>query len=592
MSSQENTRSTDVLILGGGLAGLTLARHLLRETDRRVLLLERRQEIPTHRQKVGESTVQVAGYYLSKVLGLETYLLHEHFMKYNLRFFWENAGDNGAYEDYGQSYIRPFSNIASYQVNRNTLEAELLRLNLEEERFELLTGITKSQIAIAEGDEAHQLDVVRDGNSEQIRAHWVIDTTGRARLLAKRMGLRQRNPIRHGALFWWVDGLVDVETLTGRSPREIRLDPAKAHLGHLPIWLATNHFMTEGAWFWVIPLRGKTSLGLVYDTNIVSHDDVFSVEKATRWVCERFPLFARDLPERRVLDFGGYRDYSHDCRQTLSPRRWAMAGEAGRFSDPLYSPGSDLISIYNTLIVDAIRTEDSEALERKCATYENLMRAMYQAYVPSYDLGYESLGDQEVFSIRYSWELSIYFATYVFPFINDLFVDRRFILAFLRNFGRLGPINQGVLQLLRGYYRWKKKHRTASPEPLFFDFTEFSALRAAEKTFYKVGVSVEDARKILASQVQNLEEMARFIMAWVTSEALGDRRILTHRAFIEGIDMKRLDFDLQSMEASWRAVEASEELFKWSFDPNLLERFRTSRKSAAAEQVIVEEAVS
>lgn len=592
MSEQEKSRSTDVLILGGGLAGLTLARHLLLETDCRVLLLERRQEIPTHRQKVGESSVQLAGYYLSKVLGLESYLLHEHFMKYNLRFFWDSARGNSGYEDYGQSYIRPFSNIASYQLNRNTLEAELLRRNQEDERFGLLTGVEKTSASLAEGDEDHCLEIVRDGAKTQIRARWVIDTTGRARLFAKRMGLRQRNPIHHGALFWWVDGLVDVEALTGRSAREIRLDPARAHLGHLPIWLATNHFMTEGAWFWVIPLRGKTSLGLVYDSNIVSHDDVFSVEKATRWVSERFPLFARDLAEREVIDFGGYRDFSHDCQQTLSPRRWAMAGEAGRFSDPLYSPGSDLISIYNTLIVDAIRTEDREALERKCATYENLMRAMYQAYIPSYDLGYESLGDQEVFSIRYSWELSIYFATYVFPFINDLFVDRRFILAFLRNFGRLGPINLGILTLLRGYYRWKKENRVPPPAPVFFDFTEFSTLRAAEKTFYKVGVSVEEAREILASQVENLEEMARFIVAWVTSEVLGDRRILTHRAFIEGIDLESLDFDLEAMVTSWKDVQVSEDLFEWSFDPSLLERFRTPRTSGESRREVAAEVAS
>ena len=65
----------DVVILGAGLAGLTLARHLLLDTERTVLLLERRDEVPPPRQKVGESTVQLAGYYLSKVLDLEEYLL-------------------------------------------------------------------------------------------------------------------------------------------------------------------------------------------------------------------------------------------------------------------------------------------------------------------------------------------------------------------------------------------------------------------------------------------------------------------------------------------------------------------------------------
>ena len=57
-----------------------------------------------------------------------------------------------------------------------------------------------------------------------------------------------------------------------------------------------------------------------------------------------------------------------------------MAGEAGRFTDPLYSPGSDLISIYNTLIVDAIETAGAE-LPAKVRLYEQVMRAVYAAYL-------------------------------------------------------------------------------------------------------------------------------------------------------------------------------------------------------------------
>ncbi len=94
----------DVVIGGGGLAGLSLARHLLLDTDKTILLLERRAEVPPPRQKVGEATVQLSGYYFSKVLDLEEHLLREHFMKYNLRFFWKSSRrDNRSYEDYSQS---------------------------------------------------------------------------------------------------------------------------------------------------------------------------------------------------------------------------------------------------------------------------------------------------------------------------------------------------------------------------------------------------------------------------------------------------------------------------------------------------------
>src|SRR5689334_23087807 len=103
----------DVAILGAGLAGLSLARQTLLRADKKILLLDRSPDVPTKRQKLGESTVQLGGYYLSKVLDLEEYLMREHFLKYNLRFFWKRPGSrNRSYEDYDTSYIRLMSNIA------------------------------------------------------------------------------------------------------------------------------------------------------------------------------------------------------------------------------------------------------------------------------------------------------------------------------------------------------------------------------------------------------------------------------------------------------------------------------------------------
>src|SRR4029079_10473353 len=64
----------DVVIIGAGLAGLTLARHLLLKTNKTILLLERRAHVPSPRQKVGESTVQLGAYYYSRVLDLEEHL--------------------------------------------------------------------------------------------------------------------------------------------------------------------------------------------------------------------------------------------------------------------------------------------------------------------------------------------------------------------------------------------------------------------------------------------------------------------------------------------------------------------------------------
>ncbi|MEM8930160.1 MAG: hypothetical protein AAGE94_03250 [Acidobacteriota bacterium] len=584
----------DVVILGGGLAGLSLARHLLLDTDRTVLLLEKRAALPPDRQKVGESSVQLAGYYFSKVLDLESYLFHEHFMKYNLRFYWRTgehaAGEHGSadgLENYSAAYIRPYSNIASYQLDRNTFEAELLRRNRSDRRFEARLGVDIHSVQLTEeGDDPH---IVRyldaEGIERLVRASWVVDTTGRRRLLAKQREMMRSNSIRHGAFFWWVDGLVDIEKLTGLSRKEWRLHPSHRHTGHLPQWLATNHFCDEGLWFWVIPLQVKTSLGLVFDHEVVHWRDVFRPDKATRFVCERFPMFARDLLHREVLDFGGYKDFSHDCVQTLSSQRWAMTGESGRFTDPLYSPGSDLIAIYNTLVVEAIQIDDPAERARFCQTSESLMKAVYQAYVPTYATSYDCLGDAECFSLKYTWELAIYFAVYVFPFINDLLGDRRFQIGFLRQFARLGPWNRGIQALLSDFYQWKKENRQPLDEPRFVDFMDIGTLRDAEKTFYEVGVEVDEAKRILAREVDRLSEMARFVVVHVASVVLDEPSVVTHRGFVEATDLATLDgdgplFDPDAWASRWAACRDQPGTWEWSFDPEVLDRFRTARAEA------------
>ena len=83
----------DVIIPGGGLAGLTLAIQLKQaKPDISILVLESRAtEAATAAHKVGESTVELASHYLRGVLGLKDYLEAHELPKHGLRFFFKTA---------------------------------------------------------------------------------------------------------------------------------------------------------------------------------------------------------------------------------------------------------------------------------------------------------------------------------------------------------------------------------------------------------------------------------------------------------------------------------------------------------------------
>jgi len=319
----------------------------------------------------------------------------------------------------------------------------------------------------------------------------------------------------------------------------------------------------------------------------VRPETVNTTPKLMKWICDEFPIFSLDLPKRRIFDHGFLNNYSYDCVQTFYPNKWALSGEAGRFSDPLYSPGSDLIAFHNTALVDCILTNDDAALAKKIPLYESLVRSMYQAYVPSYAISYDVLGDQEVFVMKYTWELAIYFVFFVFPFINQLLTRQEFILPFLAKLARLGRINTNIQAMLSSFYQWKKSEPRAAgahAEPIHFDFTSITPLKKTEALFYEVGVSPDEALDLLDAHLAALKEFARYLILHTASRVLGEPAVLASRDFASSIRLNAFDFAPAAWENQWRQSKGKEAVQKWTFDPCALEVFRPKRATAGTSE--------
>ena len=130
-------------------------------------------------------------------------------------------------------------------------------------------------------------------------------------------------------------------------------------------WMSTNHLMGKGYWVWLIPLgSGSTSFGIVADDQLHPFHRINRFDRALEWLHEYEPQCAEYVEQQRdnLEDFLALRHYAHGCARVYSADRWALTGEAGVFTDPFYSPGSDFIAIGNECIIDLI-TRDARGEE-------------------------------------------------------------------------------------------------------------------------------------------------------------------------------------------------------------------------------------
>ena len=344
-------RRRDVVICGGGLAGLLLARQIRRELPAlSVTVLERQaRPLPDGCHKVGESSVEVAAQYLAR-LGLTEYLGERQIPKLGLRFF--PGGGELPLEQ--RTEIGPSAEpvVGSWQLDRGRFEDDLRGL-IEQDGVELVEGARVREIRLGREGADHAVGYELEGGIHSLSARWVVDATGRAALL--RRDLKLTRGTQHVASAGWfrIAGRFDINDLVPASATDWHQRPCAPQR-----WRSTNHFMGRGYWAWVIPLStGMTSIGLVIQEEVHPFSTVSTLEGVRAFLERHEPQLARALAGSEALDFLCLGKYANMVSRCWSVDRWAIVGIAGAFVDPLYSPGSDFIAFANSFTTELMRRE-------------------------------------------------------------------------------------------------------------------------------------------------------------------------------------------------------------------------------------------
>lgn len=355
-----------------GLAGLTLARQLRRELpELAILTLESHTgNYPEGPLKVGESLTELSTFYLCQVLDLEEYLHARHLRKMGLRFFFPPRGDGFASRpELGSSLYDP---VDSFQVARGRLENDLRRLNADA-GIEVREGRKVMGIDLGEGGAPHLVRFVRRGGAETetVRARWVIDAMGRRRFLQKQLGLAEPYNETCSAAWFRIPGRLRLADLVEDREWHQRV-PGDGR------YFSTNHLMGDGYWVWLIPLpHGATSVGIVTREDCVPFSDYSSPAKALDFLAVREPDFHRLLDGSKLLDFKRLRHSSYSSTQVFSTARWSCIGDAGVFSDPLFSPGIDQIGFGNCITVEMLRRDLEGRLDPQDVEHFNQVYLSY-----------------------------------------------------------------------------------------------------------------------------------------------------------------------------------------------------------------------
>ena len=353
-----NTNNYDVIVMGGGPAGSSVATMLARE-GRQVILFEK-EIFPRHH--IGES-LMTDTYWTFRRMGLIDKLKESPFVrKYSVQF--ANAAGKESRPFYFFEAVHHESAV-TWQVTRAEFD-KLLIDHAAESGVAVHQGVLVKQV-LFEGDRAIGVEIeMQDGSRQKFFSKVVVDATGQTAMLSNKFRWRVRDPkLKKAVLYSYWKGVHREPDLNGGATLVLRTEKG------------------SNGWFWYIPLENDiTSVGIVADPEYLVQgrgQDLAKIYNEEIEKCE--PCRKRVEEGTRVDKIYSILDYSYRSKQNAG-NGFIIIGDAYGFLDPIYSSGVLLALKMAELATDAIH----DAFKRDDFSAERL--GQYQAKL---DRGIESM---------------------------------------------------------------------------------------------------------------------------------------------------------------------------------------------------------